>query len=124
MTMNREERLSNGLRITFIDETNRYFGDYHRVCLRVVMFVDLGAAAGVAEDAEFWSAAQDVLGDEFTIEKKLVRMGVPGAEVDAMITSLADEFMKAASDYMARPDYLKRLAQTEMDKRKKVVRFP
>lgn len=123
MTTIREERLPNGLRITFVDETNRYFGDYHRVCLQVVMCVDLQAAASVAEDVDFWTTAQGILGDDFTIEKKLVRMGVPGAEVDATATSMVDEFLKAASDYMARPDYPKRLAQTEMDNRKKVVRF-
>ena len=123
MTTIKEERLLNGLRMTFIDETNRYFGDYHRVCLRVVISVDLGLAASVTEDVDFWTTAQDALGGDFTIEKKLVRMGVPGAEVDATVASLADEFLKAANDYMARPDYPKRLAQTELDKRKKVLRF-
>ena len=123
MTTIKEERLLNGLRMTFIDETNRYFGDYHRVCLRVVISVDLGLAASVTEDVDFWTTAQDALGGDFTIEKKLVRMGVPGAEVDATVASLADEFMKAANDYMVRPDYPKRLAQTELDKRKKVLRF-
>ncbi len=123
MTTIREERLLNGLRLTFIDETNRYFGDYHRVCLRVVISVDLGVAASFAEDVDFWTTAQDILGGDFSIEKKLVRMGVPGAEVDATVASLADEFLKAANDYMARPDYPKRLAQTELDKRKKILRF-
>ncbi len=123
MKIPREEQLPNGLLITFLDETNRYFGDYHRVCLRVVMRVDLRVAAAASEDTEFWSEVHDALGNDFKIEKSLVRMGVPGAEVEATVSALTDEFLTAANDYMARPDYPKRLAQVEMDKHKKVVRF-
>jgi hypothetical protein len=120
----RQEKLPNGLQIKFFDETNRYFGDYHRVCLRVVMTFDL-EVPGTADlsDAPFWNEVRSSFGQTLDVTKRLERMGVPGAAVKQTISSLIDDFLKTADDYMGSPSYLYRLAKGEMDKLNKVGRF-
>lgn len=120
----RTDVLPNGLRIAFYDETNRYFGDYHRVCLRVVITCDPVAAQAAAPAGDyFWSEAAAVLDGPLRVEKKLERMGVAGADVAATLNILLTEFSNVADDYMARPDYPKRLAQGELAKRSKPGRY-
>jgi hypothetical protein len=114
------KHLPNGLQIEFIDATNRYFGDYHRVCLRVVMTLDVAAArAACPADTCFWAEVAAVLGRTLRVEKQLERMGVTGAAVAETTATLIDDFCKAADDYMARSDYPKRLAQGALAKRNK-----
>ena len=116
----RRKALPNGLLIEIFDESNRYFGDYHRVCLRVVMSLDLPPAAVTdPDDASFWEAAGSVFGRKLQVVKKLVRMAVPGAAVEQTALSLSDEFFRAADDYLSRPDYPQRLAKSELAARRR-----
>lgn len=111
----RQKTLANGLRIEVFDESNRYFGDYHRVCLQVIISFDAGSAAEqVGADRQFWDSFRAARGDTVRVEKKLVRMGVAGAAVEQTVTALIDDFLRAADDYMAHPDYPQRLARTLM----------
>ncbi|MCK4535421.1 MAG: hypothetical protein KAT93_00315 [Desulfuromonadales bacterium] len=120
----RQEKLPNGLQIKFFDETNRYFGDYHRVCLRVVMTFDL-EVPGTADlsDAPFWNEVRSSFGQTLDVTKRLERMGVPGAAVKQTVSDLIDDFLKAADEYMSRPDYPRRLAQGELVRLNKNLRF-
>ena len=88
----RTERLANGMEIEFVDLGNRYFGDYHRVCVEVRMSVTLADA----------NIVQQV--------KRLERMGVPGADVDVVRRQLVEDYWRHAGTYLARPDYPARLA--------------
>ena len=116
----REHRLPNGLLIAIFDETNRYFGDYHRVCLRVLLQYDLTPAD---RDDPFWSEARDRLGPELRLEKTLERMGVAGSEVERTVATMADNFLATADEYLARPDYPRQLVRREMEKRRKTTRI-
>lgn len=109
----RQKTLANGLRIEVFDETNRYFGDYHRVCLQVVISCDVAtAAAAGGADPQFWADFKAARGDGIRVEKSLLRMGVAGAEVERTVNALLDDFLRAADDYMAHPDYPRCLART------------
>jgi len=111
----RQKTLANGLQIEIFDASNRYFGDYHRVCLQVVLSFDAASAVVASDgDRQFWDDFRAARGDAVRVEKSLVRMGVAGAEVERTVNALADDFLRAADDYMARPDYLQRLARTLM----------
>jgi len=112
--MIRSEQLANGLEISFRDETNRYFGDYHRVC--VIASIRY-ALAGLAEEA-LRRQATDACGVELRVEKRLERMGVPSAEVDAVRRALVDGFMRHAVFYLSRPDYPRLLAAAEMNRKR------
>lgn len=117
----RHRQLPNGLEVTIYDETNRYFGDYHRICLRVVLRYDLAAAAN--RDDPFWREALTKLGPELRVEKTLERMAVAGSDVDRTVTALADDFLATAGSYLGRPDALRKLVQKEMEKSSKTTRI-
>ena len=118
----RVRQLANGLRIAIYDRTNRYFGDYHRVCLHIVMTYDLAGVAAGAGDP-FWAEALVRLGPELRIEKSLERMGVAGDHVEATVTAMADDFLTANEGYMDRADYLRRLVAKKMAEDDKMRRI-
>lgn len=119
----RTDVLPNGLRIAFYDETNRYFGDYHRVCLRVVLSVDTSfAGLATAAEAAFWQQVAAACGETLQVIRKLERMGVPGVAVEGTVASLIDDFL-ATSAYLSRPDYPRRLAEEELRRHDKPGRF-
>jgi hypothetical protein len=112
------------LQIDFFDETNRYFGDYHRVSLRAVLTFDPGHPGSAdLTDTTFWDEFRATVGKTLLVERKLERMGVPGADVEQTVADLIDDFLKAAHDYMAHPGYPRRLAQPELDRLNKTGRF-
>lgn len=96
MTPFRSETLANGVRIEFIDLSNRYFGDYHRVCVEVRIQVPRPGEA-----------------QPLVRKKTLERMAVPGAEVDAVRHRLADDYWQHAGRYLAHADYPSRLLAVE-----------
>ena len=98
MTPFRTEFLPNGLKVEFIDLSNRYFGDYHRVCLEVRII-----ALPVDGNADSAATGPQQI-------RRLERMGVAGVEVDTVRRQLADDFQRHAGPYLAHPDYPARLA--------------
>lgn len=119
MTIFREETLGNGLKIRFVDETNRYFGDYHRVCVVatiVCKVADLPVAN--AADELFRDKALGALGSELTVIKRFERMGVATVDLDAVRTALIDDFLDSALPYLSRPEYPRSLMNAEMTKRR------
>lgn len=119
MTTIKEEKLANGLKVLFADESNRYFGDYHRVCLQVTLLYPLAELPVDNEDDEvFRGRAMATLGKELKIIKKLERMGVPSAEVETVRQSLIDSFLESSADYLGRPEYPRSLVAAELKKRR------
>ena len=112
--MIRSEQLANGVEISFRDETRRYFGDYHRVC--VIASIRY-ALAGLAEDV-FPQQAMAACGAEIRVEKRFERMGVPSAAVDTVRRALVDGFMQHAGGYMSRPDYPRQLVAAELNRKR------
>lgn len=94
MTALRTERLANGLELTFFDRSNRYFGDYHRVCVEIR--VSVPPPAGPLQ-----------------LVRYLERMAVPGAEVESVRGRLISDFLRHAGRYLARPDTPARLTAAE-----------
>ena len=91
MTPFRTERLANGVVVDFVELSNRYFGDYHRVCVAVRIHVPLP-------------------GDCRHRIKHLERMGVAGADVAAVRDRLVDDYWRHAGPYLAHPDFPTRLS--------------
>ena len=118
MTTIKEERLSNGLQILFVDESNRYFGDYHRVCVVATIICNLNDLPATSSDEEaFRCQAIEALGEELSVTKRLGRMGVASAEVEEVRTALIDDFLHHASVYLSRPGYMRSLVNAELKKR-------
>jgi len=114
MTTIRHEILDNGLEISFSDESNRYFGDYHRICV----VATIGYALERLADDALRLRAIAVYGGQFRIEKRFERMGVPSSDVDSTRKALVDDFMRHAVIYLSRPDYPRLLVAAEMSKQR------
>ncbi|MGK2906071.1 MAG: hypothetical protein ACSLFH_06970 [Desulfuromonadales bacterium] len=118
MTTLRHVSLANGLQIVFTDESNRYFGDYHRVCVVatiVCKLCDLPVSSDI--DEALRCRAVDAFGEHFSVVKRFERMGVPSSDLDVVRTALIDDYLRHAAKYLARPDYLRSLVNAELKKR-------
>ena len=119
MTMIKEERLDNGLTIVFVDESNRYFGDYHRVCVVATIVCKLRELpADNADDESFRNKAIETLGEELTVVKRFERMGVPTADIEKIRAAMIDGFLQNSSPYLARAGYPRALVNAELKKRR------
>jgi hypothetical protein len=102
-----QHELPNRLLLRVEDQSNRYFGDYHRVRLVIRCLVPVRA--------EHFSASQDpiaaadaaaaLLGKEVIYEKALERMGVVGSEVETTRQLLLEQFVQTNQPYLARDDF-------------------
>ena len=114
-----EKIFSNGLRITFGDDTHRYFGDYHRVCVNATIRFNLANLA----DKSFREQAQKVFGPTIEIRKRFERMGVPTAKVDAVRESMVMNFMRHVSGYLSQENYPHQLVASELKKKQSSRRY-
>ncbi len=112
MTAIKVERLANGLEISFSDQTNRYFGDYHRVCVVATISYLLDRLP----DETLRLQATALLGEQLKVEKSFERMGVPSAELEKTRNVLIDDFMRHAAAYLSRPNYPCLLVAAELRK--------
>ncbi len=118
MTTIREKRLGNGLQIIFTDESNRYFGDYHRVCVVATIVCSFPELSEESIEEPFRAQAIKALGERFSVIKRIERMGVTTADVDEVRTALIDHFLKHAASYLSRPEYPRSLVTVELNKRR------
>ncbi|MDO9079688.1 MAG: hypothetical protein Q7U44_02740 [Desulfuromonadales bacterium] len=107
-----EERLTNGLYLRFFDQSNRYFGDYHR--LRIVVEIELNLGNELLTDPELLAAAKKRFGASLTTNKVLERMGVPGSRVDALRAELVASYQTEVQSYLSRPEVPLRLLRAEL----------
>ena len=113
----REEQLTNGLRVVFTDESNRYFGDYHRICVVATIGFNLQDLPTESPDDEiFRNQAIESLGEQLSVVKRFERMGVESADVEKVRTTLIDDFLQHTATYLSRPDYPRSLVKAEMNK--------
>ncbi len=121
----REERLVNGLQIIFTDESNRYFGDYHRICVVATIVCNLNdLLIENSDDGSFFRPAIETLGEKLTVVKRFERMGVATADVEAVRTELIDSFLQHAGSYLSRPEYPRALVNAELKKRSTHCFYP
>jgi hypothetical protein len=97
----RSERLGNGIELAFTDRSNRYFGNYHRVCIEVRISVPPPAGP-------------------LQVIRQLDRMAVPGDEVAAVRDRLVGDFLRHAADYLGRAATPARLAAAAADRRLRI----
>jgi len=85
----RQLNLASGARLEFIDRTNRYFGDYHRVLIDVELILEPEGSK-----------------PRIRYQKPLKRMGVASEDVGPEQETLIERFLQTAQPYMERPEYL------------------
>ena len=100
--------LNNGVSIRFQDQSNRYFGDFHRVCVKVQVFLPEGLE--LPSGIDFKAPC---------LEKTLEKMGVPGEEVGQQRRALVDGFLAASREYLDGDEAPRRLLQFSVEKKRK-----
>ncbi len=107
--------LDNGLQARFFDLSNRYFGDFHRVCLRVEIAVNLTEEM-VPEELR---AGFSSLGKGLCFSRELERMGVPSAHLEQVRDQLVNDFLCSAASYLQKPEFPLQLLRQQLAKRKR-----
>lgn len=99
----RQIALENGLTVNVFDKTQRYFGDYHHVRLEIVCEVP------VPEDDP--AVSFGARSCRYTCD--LRRMGVPSADVPAVIEELLSGFSATTLAYLSSPSFPERFVRAQ-----------
>lgn len=113
--------LANGVKIRFIDNTHRYFGDYYRVIIEIACEVPI-----LLEYFDAISTYSEVIsqwGETIVHIRKVQQMGVPFAQVPQVKERLIANFEQHALPYLILPTMPKKLVLSEINKSKKKTGF-
>lgn len=120
----RTDHLANGIRVDFIDGSNRYFGDYHRLRIevrcRIAVTPQLFAAA--ADPCAEADRVRSRLGDEVLWVRHLERMGVAGGDLESVRNEMIETFIKSSFSYLQSPQFAARFVACELAERQKKIR--
>jgi hypothetical protein len=102
--------LANGLKLHFVDQSNRYFGDFHRICIKVQIALPdtFELPSGLTRETAF-------------LEKTLEKMGVTTDVLDEQRKALIDSFLAASRSYLEKNDFPKHLLLKIQQKKPKSV---
>lgn len=101
--------LPNGLELELFDQSNRYFGDYHRVRILLRCRVEIRPEwlRDLPSDVAPKQACS-LLGEALVYERHLERMGVATAELERIKEQLIDGFLTVGGSYLGAPDFPRR----------------
>ncbi|MCW8860675.1 MAG: hypothetical protein OQK50_03110 [Deltaproteobacteria bacterium] len=108
--------LADGIEVKFYDQSNRYFGDFHKIRILVIAKIPIDKKA-LQEDLKLLlDSSTDVL----IYETTLVRMAVPSDQLNKVRESLALDFLDNSSRYLSKKSFVERFLRKKltMDKRK------
>jgi len=118
-----EIALDNGLVLQVEDQTNRYFGDYHRVRLVVSCHFEVAGILAHPDCNLDRGEVRRLLGEQLRYEQILERMGVPGAAVEPTCRELVDQYLASNRSYLERADFPLRLLRQRIAARQGGMRF-
>ncbi|MCK4691198.1 MAG: hypothetical protein KAT20_05300 [Desulfuromonadales bacterium] len=100
--------LEGGLVVNFYDQSNRYFGDFHRICIKVVAELVLLHATDEPEPP-------------LVYERTLERMGVTTAALETEKSALIDSFLSVSRTYLENPNFPEQLLRKKKSEKTKPV---
>ncbi|MEJ2199700.1 MAG: hypothetical protein P8X63_01600 [Desulfuromonadaceae bacterium] len=120
----RSECLHNGAQVDFVDQSNRYFGDYHRVKIEIRCRLTIRPELfGTAEDPRAEAdRVRRLLGAEVLWCRQLERMGVAGADLDRVRHEMIESFVKSSFSYLQHSHFPARLISRELAQRSSKIR--
>jgi hypothetical protein len=112
-----EASLENGLTVRIFDNSRCYYGDYHRVILKICCEVRL--IPEYFADTVLFNKARGVYGDTIVHDRQVEQMAVPSAEVPMVKENLIAYFMKHSLPYLSASAFPKKLSLSELCKNKR-----
>lgn len=121
----RTDELANGVRVEFVDQSNRYFGDYHRLRIEVRCRVAITESlfAEAADPHAEAGRVREMLGAEVLWVRHLERMGVAGSDLDAVRGDLIATFAASNFPYLQSREFPARLVERKLAEGKKPNRL-
>lgn len=110
----REESLTNGLTIRFINRTRHYYGDFYRVVVEITCRIPVDAT--YLHDPEELAAARAALGDIVLYRRCLEKMGVPSTETDRVVVRLIEDFVAHSQPYFSADLFPEKFIRAELRK--------
>ena len=108
--------LGNGLAASFTDCSNRYFGDFYRVCIAVKVEIPLSS---IELPVELAGAAGRLQGP-LCFERSLERMGVASGQLQAVKDALVDGFPATSRSYLCHPEFPLRVLKQRLERQSPV----
>lgn len=102
--------LKNGITINFIDQTNRYYGDFHRVKIDVIAKFPVNTTQ-LPKDVH--AIAEECHG-HMTYTTSLEQMGVQSADLKNVSTALIDNFVKTVGLYLEKDNFVESLLRKKL----------
>lgn len=97
--------LKNGINVDFIDQSNRYYGDFHRVKIDVIVKLPV-VAAQLPKDLQTGAAKCNGYA---TYTTSLEQMGVQSADLESVSTALIDNFVNTVGRYLEKDNFVESL---------------
>lgn len=106
-------KLNNNVVFEFFDQSNRYFGDYHRVKIKAIVTIPF-VLDSLPEDLRKFAATYP---ECIKYEKSLRQMGVASSEVQMVTESLTEKFIESVSIYLEKKNFAENLLRKNMKER-------
>ena len=106
--------LDNGLTLNFYDQSNRYFGDFHRVLIRVE-----GVIRSMDDPADEVMPLPEELPDNVVYCRELERMGVTSDRLKEVVSELIESFLQSSKPYLDRPGIPEKLIRKKLAEKPK-----
>jgi len=102
-------RIAAGIDARISDQSNRYYGDFHRVFLKVSVRISRSIIADRKELAALIPADQSAI--EFTTS--LEQMAVPTENLATVRESLIHSFINSTRQYLRHPSFIENLIKKQ-----------
>lgn len=117
----REITLANGMKVRFLDNTRRYFGDYYLVTVEIRCEVPI--LPDYFDTISAYNEVKSHWGETIVHLRKVQQMGVPSAQVSQVRERLIANFEQHSLPYLIPSTMPKKLVLSEINKSKKKTGF-
>jgi hypothetical protein len=102
--------LANGVLVELFTQGNRYFGDYHRLQINVIVTIPLDIDSLPTDLKNAGGKRTNYI----TYERTLERMGVATNQVDSVTKSMIDDFIKTTGCYLEKKEFAEYLLRKSL----------
>ena len=120
MKLIKEILLDNGLSVFFYNHTHRYFGDYHRVRVKIICEVPL-LKEYFADQTEYAEARAN-LGSKVIFRRDTELMGIPSGDLKKSLEKVIENFTDHSLSYLSSLKFPQKFVLSELSGSRKKTR--